>query len=75
MSDSAESAWGDPCRVCRQEGGRHWSVPHVGMAARRRADGLRLAVMICRACEVFLFDQDDMVEFWTEHAAHNIRET
>ena len=35
-------------------------------------DGLRLAAMFCRAREVFLFDQDDMAEFWTEHAAHNI---
>jgi len=38
---SAESAWGDPCRVCMQTGGRHWTVPHVAQSpvvARQRAE-------------------------------------
>jgi hypothetical protein len=38
---SAESAWGDPCRVCMQTRGRHWTVPHVAQShvvARQRAE-------------------------------------
>jgi hypothetical protein len=39
---SAESAWGDPCRVCLQTGGRHWTTPHVDqspvVAAQRREE-------------------------------------
>jgi hypothetical protein len=38
---SAESTWGDPCRVCMQTGGHHWTVPHVGQSpvvARQRAE-------------------------------------
>jgi len=33
-------------------------------------DGLRQAVMVCRACEVVLFDRDRMAEFRAEHAEH-----
>jgi hypothetical protein len=39
---AAESAWGDPCRVCLQTGGRHWTVAHFDqspvVAARRREE-------------------------------------
>ncbi len=38
---SAESTWGDPCRVCMQTGGRHWTTPHVAQSpvvARQRAE-------------------------------------
>lgn len=33
-------------------------------------DGLRRAVMVCRACEI-LFDRDSMAEFLVEHAEHD----
>jgi hypothetical protein len=37
-------------------------------------NGLRRAVMRCRACEVVLFDRDGMAEFRPEHAEHDIVE-
>lgn len=44
------------------------------MRGYRWEDALRRAVMSCRACEVVEFDRGKVAEFWTEHAAHNIRE-
>jgi hypothetical protein len=40
------------------------------MKGYRWQDGLRRAVMACRACEVVLFDRAEMAKFRAEHAEH-----
>ena len=40
------------------------------MKGYRWQDGMRRAVMCCRACEVVLFDRAGLAEFRAEHAEH-----